>query len=516
MVRLAVWVIAAVVATATGFSAQSADAASAGVGFGTWAPVSPYGWHGSMVIDGVHTYCILPGAPAPTGQSTDRGISGSAAGLSPAQLTGINLLVTRYGQTSDPIQAAAVAWAVKAIANWNEALHHFGYRGSSLAGAIHWTFSSLAPAQNEAVQHLAVAYYDEAMRTPATAPSVSGAIVLTTDANDPSRGTVQVDSAATGARGSIRLAGATFTDTGSSERSDAVPGVAYPIAAPPPSPGRAYSVTASARMTAGMAAAVRHYTTPGGQDTAGPAGELVLEASAVDAAPRAPRFAPTITTQVESREASVGGPYIDTVTFAGDVGDWPRDDHGGFLPVSARADVYRTAAAPTAGALPADATIVGGLSLVTDDAGPTREYRVRSEWTMREPGFYTAVWHLQRDGQQQEVAAHLSDGFAWSEEFGAPSQVTELRPPPAPEAAPEPLPTAPAQPPAGPAPAPPPAPVETAQAAPAEPAAALAATGQDSTTWRAIAGGAIALVTVGTTLFALPRRRRFGASLRIG
>jgi hypothetical protein len=92
------------------FTAPAAHAASPGAGFGAWAPISAYGWHGSMIVDGVHTYCILPGVALPTGPTVDNGVSGTAAGLSPEQLTGINLLVTAYGQTDDPVQAAAVGW----------------------------------------------------------------------------------------------------------------------------------------------------------------------------------------------------------------------------------------------------------------------------------------------------------------------------------------------------------------------------------------------------------------------
>ena len=36
-------------------SPSRADAAERGTGFGTWAPISAYGWHGSMLVGGVHT-----------------------------------------------------------------------------------------------------------------------------------------------------------------------------------------------------------------------------------------------------------------------------------------------------------------------------------------------------------------------------------------------------------------------------------------------------------------------------
>jgi hypothetical protein len=407
-------------------SPAPAHAATQGVGFGTWAPISPYGWHGSMLIDGVHTYCILPGAPAPTGTSVDHGVSASAAGLSPQQLTGINLLVTKYGQTDDPVQAAAVGWAVKAIANWGDTLHHFGYAGDSLAGAIHWTFSALAPQHDESVQQRATAYYDEARAAPVGASGATGALVFTTDAADHRSGTVRVDATTTVASGSLTLVNATFSDTGTSVMPNAVPGVDYAIVTQPPAVGRPYVVSGTGHFSLGATAAVRHFTTPGGQDTAGPAGELGFDVAGSDAAPRIPPFAPTITTQVASRYAA-GGPFVDEVTFGGAIDDWPRDEGGAYLPVTATAEVYRTDDEPSAagGGVPADAAHIGSLALTTDAAsGPNEPYSVVSGWALSQPGFYTAVWTVGQDAQVDDVARHLAPGYAWVESFGERSQVT--------------------------------------------------------------------------------------------
>lgn len=421
--KAVLWAIAVVVLAGGLAWPAPAEAAEQGVGFGTWAPISAYGWHGSMLVDGVHTYCITPGAPAPTGHSTDHGISGSAAGLSPQQLAGINLLVSAYGQTEDPVQAAAVAWAVKAIANREETLHAFGYRGDSLAGAIHWTFSALAPQVDRAVQERAVAYYDEATRVTAGAATASGTISFSTDAADHRRGTVRVD-ANVAAHGSVTLVDAVFADSGSPTRDAVSTGVAYAILTAPPAEGRPYSVSGSGHFTAGMAAAVRHYTTPGGQQTAGPAGTLSFDVAGADAAPRVPPFAPSISTQVPARYAGPG-PYADQVTFVAQEDSWPRGEDGRFLPVVARATVYRTDAEPAPGTpTPDPASAVGTLELTTDPLiGPEAAYAVASEWAMEDPGFYTAVWSVHVEDQTAEVAAHTDAGFSWTEQFGQPTQV---------------------------------------------------------------------------------------------
>ena len=44
--------VAAVIATLVLVPASPARAASRGAGFGAWQPVSAYGWHGSMLVDG--------------------------------------------------------------------------------------------------------------------------------------------------------------------------------------------------------------------------------------------------------------------------------------------------------------------------------------------------------------------------------------------------------------------------------------------------------------------------------
>jgi hypothetical protein len=432
--RPAWWMILLVLAIvaasfAPGLAAAPAHAASQGVGFGTWAPVSPYGWHGSMLIDGVHTYCILPGAPAPTGASTDHGVSTTAAGLSPEQLAAVNFLVTTYGQTNDPVQAAAVGWSVKAIADWDETLHHFGYRGDSLAGAIHWTFSALAPAQSVEVQRRAVRYYDEARSMAAGATRASGKVVLTTDAADHRSGTVRVEASTRAATGTLTLVDATFADTGDSTRTDVVPGEDYRIATSPPSPGRPYAVRASGIFTlTSPAAAVRHFTTSGGQDTAGPAGPVTFAVEGADASPRVPQFAPTITTQVAAKYVT-GGPFIDDVSFAGTIDDWPRSADGSSLPVVATAEVYRTDQPPqqTDEGVPAGAEHVGSLGVTTDaKSGPTGPYRVTSLWDLPGPGFYTAVWSVRAGDQSAEVAPFLPAGYAWIETFGEPSQITMM------------------------------------------------------------------------------------------
>lgn len=424
---LAALLVLAAAAVAAVVSIMPASAASPGTGFGEWASSTRYGWHGSMVAGGMHTYCIFPGRPLPTGDSVDNGPSTNAAGLDPQRLTAINMLVSTYGQTGDPVQAAAVAWAVKAIANWNESLHHFGYPGDTLQGAIDWVFRHVAPEHNGAVQNLAAAYYAEAMALPAGQMTATGSLQFATDAAAPLRGTVTAVADAPGAQGRITLQNAVFADTGAATRDDAEIGVAYAIIATAPAGGTRFRVSGEGHFVGGFLPVVRHFTTPGGQDAAGPGGRLEFPLAGADEHERDTTFDPLVTTQVASPYIP-GGAYVDDVTFATARGAWGRSVDGGYLPVTATATLYRTQTEPElTDAPPADAQVVASLEVTTDPAvGPTTAYRVESAEPLPGPGFYTAVWRIERARQSEETAASLTADYVWQERFGEQSQITMI------------------------------------------------------------------------------------------
>ncbi|MFG6491164.1 hypothetical protein [Microbacterium sp. P03] len=496
LVRTAVAAIACAILIAAGavLFAPPAHAADQGTGFGTWAPLSASGWHGSMVVGGVHTYCIRPGLPLPTGESTDHGVTAAAAGLSPQQLTGINLLVTTYGQTSDPVQAAGVGWAVKAIADRSETLHSWGYRGESLAEAVQWTMNHVSPAHAEEVARLAERYYAEGMS--AAVASSAAQISLTTDPADARRGVVRFEA---GGPGTITLQNAVFADDGAATLADARPGADYAIvSASPIGDGAPYSVDARVEGSAGYAAAVRHITTEGGQDTAGPGGPLRFSAETTDATPRPVLFSPVLSTQVIDAEVD-GGPFVDDVRLSVEDGVWPRAGDGSFVALRATARVYRTDAPPAESlGVPADATPVGDLSLTSDPGRGAGVYRVESGWDLPGPGVYTAVWQISAKAQDAGVAAHLEPGYAWVEKFGvATQQISILAPPPQPTQTPG-VPSAP----------------PAAEAPPAAAAAppALAATGLDDSTARA-GGIGVAAVILGCAVLAHVAQRRRRSAL---
>jgi len=486
--RRGVVALLALLTCALGLSVPAAHAADRGVGFGTWAPLSSTGWHGSMRVGSVETYCIHPGLPTPTGTTSDRGVSHDANGLSPQQLVSINHLVSTYGQTDDPVQAASVGWAVKAIADRETTLHSWGYTGDSLPEAIHWILRRVTPENSAAIQQRTEQYLAEALAVPV--PRVGGALTLTTDSQDPTRGTVVADVDPT-ATGSLRLAHAVFADTGRAERTDVRGGVVYPIiSAHPDGDTRPYSVAALGTFSVATAA-VHHFTTTGQQETAGPAEPTTFELSAQDATPRPVLFTPRLTTEA----------HIDADTFVDEVdifahdSDWARTVDGTFVTITATADVYRTGAYPAeAPDVPAGLTPVTQLHLVTDPSRGPGIYTVQGAEPLPGPGVYTAVWHIAQSEQSAESAPHLPNGYRWQEKFAEPTQTEQIVPPapsPSPTSTPAPTPVIPVD------DAPPPSPAT----------ASLAATGTPLTEEQSAGLAVGATLLVGTGLALLTRRR---------
>ncbi|MFF8186232.1 hypothetical protein ACF044_03110 [Microbacterium sp. NPDC016588] len=486
--------IAVGVATVPVLATAPAHAAEQGTGFGTWAPLSWTGWHGSMRVGDVHTYCIHPGLPVATGTTTDNGETSDVNGLTPQQLVSINHLVTTYGQTDDPVQAAGVGWAVKAIVDRDTTLHSWGYHGDSLREAIENVMRRASPENSAAVQDRAERYLAEAATI--RVPRVGGSLDLTIDADDPTRGTITAD-VDPDATGGLHLDGAVFADSGSADRTSVEPGKPYAILASPPtdSDGRPYSVRARGAFTV-RAAAVRHFTTPGQQESAGPAGPVRFDLTGEDATPRPLRFSPRLQTHARLEE----GRFVDEVELSAGEGVWPRHSDGSFVRIRARADLYRTGSFPAESAeIPAGLDPIAHLELTTHPGVGAGSYTVATDEPLPGPGVYTAVWRIERADQDAETVPHLPGRFAWVERFATPSQTQQLVTPPPPAPAETPTPT-PSTTPAAVVPSP----------AEAPPAVALASTGVS--TAGLATGGTVAAVAMAAGLAALVlARRRPGA-----
>lgn len=472
--------------------APTAQGADRGSGFGTWAPLSAQGWHGSMIAGDAHTYCVNPGEPVPTGTSTDMGISTEANGMSPQQLVSINHLVSSYGQTDDPVQAAAVGWAVKAIADLDTTLHSWGYPGESFPEAIDWIMRRVAPDANPAIQERAQQYLAEAAGI--APPDTDGSLALTTDGDDPSRGTITAD-VDPHAVGELHLENAVFSDTGSPDRADVHDGDAFAITASHPDGDlRPYTVRARGSFVA-RSAAIRLFVTTGQQETAGPGGVTVFEVAGQDAAPRPVRFSPRIETRAYIDD---DGRFVDAVTFLADDGVWPQRADGSPVPIRATAELYRTNAFPAeSDVVPAGVEPVETLETWSDPGTGAGTVHTTSAEPLPGSGVYTAVWRIERAAQDPDVATHLPNDYVWQERFADPTQTAQWAPAP----------------PASPTPAPTPVVTMTVVEEPARPAdapapAALATTGADGPALAGLSAGGAALALVGGLVAAVVHRRR--------
>lgn len=449
-----------------------------------------------MIAGDAHTYCINPGEPVPTGTSVDMGVQTDAHGLSPQQLVSINYLVSTYGQTGDAVQAAAVGWAVKAIADRETTLHSWGYRGDSLPEAIDWIMRRVAPESSPAIQERTQQYLAEALAVPV--PRVGGSLTLATDEDDPTHGSLTVDVDPT-ASGTLRLENAVFSDTGLAERTAVRGPATYAITAPRSADARPYTVTAHGSFAV-RSAAVRLFVTSGQQETAGPVGDRTFELSAQDAAPRPVRFSPRISTEAHIDEDDR---FVDAVTFVVDDGVWPRRDDGSFVPVFATADLYRTGAFPAeSDEIPARLRPVATIEVTSDPETGAGTYRTATADPLPGPGVYTAVWRIERAAQDPAVAEHLPRDYVWREKFAHPTQTEQLVPTPPPTPTPTPTPTPDETP--EPTPTTPPVPQEPSRPAPA----ALATTGIDRADLAGVTTAGVALSVLGGIVAAEVARRR--------
>ncbi|MBN9240704.1 MAG: hypothetical protein BGO97_13405 [Micrococcales bacterium 70-64] len=246
--------------------------------------LTPYGGYlgNYLAPDGTRVYCIDSPLPWPSGDTSgpttvDSLVTTWGDTVPSEQLARLNHVLTAYGQTDDPVQAAAVAAYVNAYTSgWARDLGA-GYE----AGAWYLNGDAAVLAVYDAIWADSEAY---ALR------SGVATVVLDLDA-----GTLVVDAQPVDATGTVTLAGAVRTDTGESAF-PAVPGEVVPISGTPPDDADEYEVSARADFSLETAAAsVVLYTTPDQQRTirGGAPGATMFSAEARGTATAPPRLAAT-------------------------------------------------------------------------------------------------------------------------------------------------------------------------------------------------------------------------------
>ena len=391
---------------------QPRPAAAAAHGAGI-ADITPDGgFLGNFIAqDGSRGYCIDSLRDWPAGATTGPELAGSlttswGAPLAPDVLQKLNFALLRYGDTADPVQAAAVAAFVNAYTS--ERAHQVGAGHATGAYYVNG---------HPAVTPVYDAIWADVEANAIPQPSA----VLAIEMSSATAGVVRVSADPVTAVGTLALEGAVVADTGAGT-AEVTDGSVIPIQGAPADDRGEYAVSARADFALEIpaAAAVLLYTTGDQQRTirgSTPGAADFAAAASTAAIPL--QFAPVVQTVVQSATVEPGEPFIDLLTVGTAEGSmpWRQRLDGSYLPVAAHGVLYGPLAeTPVRAALPpSDAPVAGEHTIVL--AGPG-EYATEPTTVAAEPGYYTWVWTIDAALQEPATAASLPPGYRVASDFG--------------------------------------------------------------------------------------------------
>ncbi len=379
--------------------------------------LTPYGGYlgNYLAPDGFRVYCIDSPLPWPSGATSgpstvDVLATTWGSALSASDLTKLNFVLLAYGQTDDPVQAAAVAAFVNAYTSgWARDLGA-GYA----AGA--WYLNSNAEVTS---------VYDSIWADAQANAEPTGEATLHLDMTDATTGSLAVTASPASATGTVELTGAVRADTGESNfavSSDEN----IPIRGIPLDEAREHAVSASASFSAPAPASpevVLYFTADQQRTIRGSTpGSIEFEAiAATDALPL--DFAPVLTTAVSSASPVIGEALVDRVTVSLAEGSRPWRVRADGTPVVLVADgvLYGPFDKPPvqSEAAPPDAPVAATETLSLDGLG---EYSSSGSTTAVGPGYYTWVWSIESTRQDAIGVAALPEGFVYRSPFGLPEE----------------------------------------------------------------------------------------------
>lgn len=364
-----------------------------------------------LAPDGSRVYCIDSPLPWPSGSTSgpslvDGVVTTWGVPLPPVSLQKLNYVLLAYGQTDDPVQAAAVAAFVNAYTSgWARDLGA-GYD----AGAWYLNGNAAAIAVFDAI-------WADAQANAVPADTAALSIEMT----DATTGTLLIAASRPEATGFLVLEGAVRTDDGASE---------FPVSSVedvdlrgiPSDDARDYAISAVVTFTAPTPAApnLTLYVTDGQQRTirGGTTGSAPFGAStATDAL--LVDFAPVLSTAVARETVALGEPFIDTVTAAVEAGGrpWRERVDGSAVPIVAEGVLYGPFTEPpaTSDIAPAGAPVAGSETLTLTGPG---EYQSSGAVMATRPGYYTWVWSIRADHQEPVGQASLPVDYSFVSPFG--------------------------------------------------------------------------------------------------
>lgn len=423
---------------AGGLAVAAAPAAAAAYGNGGyWSQTG--GWMGSYVHNGVRVFCVdsevlfrdVAEEGALVTALEQHPLDDSTRYISGDELKKVNYAISLWGQHADDYMDAAVQAYVWELTN------AYGRAGSYY----------LVNAPEGVVSAYAYIKADTEANFSGVGGAGTGILSLDIDAENEHLGTLTVtELSPADAVGTVTLANGVFADTGLSVREGVTNNSSIPVRGVPDESGsdyriRADGVFAGEGMPQYEANVVLYESAiPGWQRTVSRGvmipGLIEFELSVSDVRGRISTFEPVVGTQVESKFVQIGEEFADVLTFstAGSAesisGAWRRHDDGSYATVRARATIYgpflsqpEEADEPPPGAPIAAEDIE--IETSADD-GPTRDYIVRSGFSPTEAGFYTWVWEIDRELQNESTRPFLPPGYRFIDRFGqvAESSIT--------------------------------------------------------------------------------------------
>lgn len=426
---------ALVAVTLFGFSATPPAPAEAAAAVGNGGYWTPYGgWLGSYIVNGQRVYCIDVTVDT-IGSSGDQGIYSEIKPVPGTQyvsgdsLKRLNYVVSRWGQTSDTNQAAAVSAYVYSVTSANNNGPHGHYIGSNAPAAVRDLFNKITADANKNFNAVS------------GNTNTNGELVFSVNSSDNYRGTVKVRTADTAARGTITLKNGVFTDTKKATRANVKNGDVFNVVGVPPEGKKDYEISGTAAMTrAGGTyynANIRIYNDApsllgNAQRTIGVGtkgttpGNFTIKGK--DPGYRSAEFSPIVKTVVSTKFVQRGEKFSDKLTFGlaknpdGTTNQWYKSPTGKKMPITAYGTLYGHSEKPfTESAIaPADMPIIeSGIKVTTTLAdGPDKEYVATTEAVAEVSGYYTWVWEIHAKDQDATTQKLLPKNYSFVDRFG--------------------------------------------------------------------------------------------------
>ncbi len=374
---------------------------------------------GYLTPEGTVAYCLEWGKYAPTEQSwptTDGGNAAEYKNWGALETARINYIVSTWGQTQDPVQAAATALAI-----WSRHPES-ATPGLPAFSDDHWAIAQAIPNDEQRLQALGMRNWIIAKTNEYVPVEVApqGELHIDLDPALDDRATLWVSRLPEGATGIVQLSGATFADSGEPTRTTIQNGSAAGMVLHQRDDSL-HSLTAEAKgifstpPTIGTAVHLWR-TAHNAQDVVSPSPPTPgIRFELTQRVERHDLFIePTVITQVPTATLAAGEYLADTVTFQIAPGSrpWRRLANGEYVPITAQCQAYgplltRPVRSETP---PKDAPKFGAPVRLQSprETDPTLTWTtVEIPEPISKPGFYTFVCGIDANDQDDPQASMI-------------------------------------------------------------------------------------------------------------